>query len=1039
MKPAEGGAPAAARVRLAFVRVLLLAWCGGGFAPSAWPQPAASASTATAEASATTIAELEAIALALHAAGQSAEAIEPARQALLLRRQRRDDPLGLALALANLGRMLLSAERWPDAEQALGESLRIRLATPAAGDEAIASSLHKLGGLFEATGADAKALQHYRQAQARAAHGAAGSLLHAAILRDLGALLARRGDAAAARTALAEAMSIVAQRDAADAAASAGTEATEVRAGVLLEQAAMAHRERQDDAAGRLFSAAVAAYRGAADANPVGLATALIGASSWARATGRWNEALAMLREAQALSRGAHAAPHADVARATHALGDMLRLAGDHNGAAQAVQEALAMRRQLLPPGHPDTAASQDLLALIWLEAGRPAPALAQARAAQATWQRQPQRRLWLAANLHNQGAALFSLRRYAEARAAFARALALRTALLGAMHPATATTRNQLAECLDALGQRAAAARQYQQALSALLEHGAAPLETAMALARYADHFALQGQRGLSIFLGKQAVNTLQGLRASLSSADAALQQSFVAGREDVYQRLSARLLDAGRLAEAEQVHRMLKEDELRQFTRSESATATTQATLVGGEAPASADWNRLAAGLADAGRQLRALVGQTISDDRTEAERRGQLRELRAALRESNRRLESFIVQTQRLLQGSETAATQQVALAGIESAQGALVRDAPAGTVLVHYVQLDDELRVVLTTRDVVVPRVVAVSRERLNQVIGQYRRQIFQRDPALRATARQLYDWLIEPIAGDLEAVQARTVMLSLTGTLRYLPFAALHDGKGWFVERYAPVLTTLGAKQGLGSATAAARGWNGSGFGLTRAVPGFEPLPAVRRELAGIIGPEGLAGEVRLDADFTFDNLQSALDDDPRVMHIATHVVFRPGTESESYMLLGDGKNLSLADFRTLPLKGLDLLTLSACDTAVGGGLNANGREIEGFAGAARAKGTAAVMATLWPVADDSTAELMQRFYRGWQAEAGISKAAALRNAQLALIRGGAAAGAASERGAARVGAAPAAAAGSAVATHDHPYFWAAFVLLGGFE
>ena len=54
---------------------------------------------------------------------------------------------------------------------------------------------------------------------------------------------------------------------------------------------------------------------------------------------------------------------------------------------------------------------------------------------------------------------------------------------------------------------------------------------------------------------------------------------------------------------------------------------------------------------------------------------------------------------------------------------------------------------------------------------------------------------------------------------------------------------------------------------------------------------------------------------------------------------------------------------------------------------------AQRKGAKAIIATLWPVADDSTTLLMQQFYRVHEMERGISKAEALRRAQLALLEG----------------------------------------------
>ena len=117
------------------------------------------------------------------------------------------------------------------------------------------------------------------------------------------------------------------------------------------------------------------------------------------------------------------------------------------------------------------------------------------------------------------------------------------------------------------------------------------------------------------------------------------------------------------------------------------------------------------------------------------------------------------------------------------------------------------------------------------------------------------------------------------------------------------------------------------------------------------------------------------------------------------------------------------------MTLSACDTATSGA-GADGREVEGFAVLAQRQGAKAVVASLWPVADASTMMLMHDFYRLRGGQAGVTKAEALRQAQLSLLRGGAKsdAGDGERRGLAgmRLGATP----------YSHPYFWAPFILVG---
>jgi len=134
----------------------------------------------------------------------------------------------------------------------------------------------------------------------------------------------------------------------------------------------------------------------------------------------------------------------------------------------------------------------------------------------------------------------------------------------------------------------------------------------------------------------------------------------------------------------------------------------------------------------------------------------------------------------------------------------------------------------------------------------------------------------------------------------------------------------------------------------------------------------------------------------------------------------------------------LTFDNVDLLTLSACQTAVG-----NGSEVEGLAMVTQGKGAKAVMATLWSVADSSTAQIMAAFYRLKKEQPSLSKAEALRQAQLALLRGaGPAAGSDVNRGI------PFSSGGTnsapsfqkdPEAPFSHPYFWAPFVLYGNWR
>jgi CHAT domain-containing protein len=123
--------------------------------------------------------------------------------------------------------------------------------------------------------------------------------------------------------------------------------------------------------------------------------------------------------------------------------------------------------------------------------------------------------------------------------------------------------------------------------------------------------------------------------------------------------------------------------------------------------------------------------------------------------------------------------------------------------------------------------------------------------------------------------------------------------------------------------------------------------------------------------------------------------------------------LGDGGHLSLAELKTSAdlFGGVQLLTLSACNTGMG-----DGTEVEGFGALAQRQGARAVIASLWPVADSSTKVLMQKFYRIREASPGKTKLEALREAQLELLHG-------SIKRALK-------------SPYAHPYYWAPFFLMG---
>ncbi|WP_225246898.1 CHAT domain-containing protein [Agrobacterium tomkonis] len=272
-------------------------------------------------------------------------------------------------------------------------------------------------------------------------------------------------------------------------------------------------------------------------------------------------------------------------------------------------------------------------------------------------------------------------------------------------------------------------------------------------------------------------------------------------------------------------------------------------------------------------------------------------------------------------------------------------------------------------------------IAIVPQALTRIIFEFL-EIVRHGGQENSASHELYRLLIEPLEPHLEHV-AR-IEISSNGALSELPFAALHDGEGHLVERFA-FASRSGAPRGTKRKPL-------SDISLFGASKSFGALPALKHVAAEL---SAAAGEFRqakryLDGRFTAKTLKSALSAGANVVHIAGHYRLIPGSPSRSFLLLGNGEKLPIAtmlcdDFRW---DSADLVFLSACETATG---NTTFSEGETLAAALHLRGVSEIVATTWPVADDSTAVLAAKFYRELQLTSDAS--VALRRAQLSLLCG----------------------------------------------
>jgi len=562
-------------------------------------------------------------------------------------------------------------------------------------------------------------------------------------------------------------------------------------------------------------------------------------------------------------------------------------------------------------------------------------------------------------------------------------------------------------------------------------------------------------GKPGVAIFYGKQAVNLYQEIRGEITSLDRETRQSYAKSKEDTYRALADLLIGEGRLPEAEQVIRMLKDDEYYEFIRRDDngSPKAARAALTPEEQALEKSYREISERIAELGTERGALIGKP---SRTPEEEQ-RLAKIDADLVVAGDAFQKFLDRLSAELGPSEAAGGRVYQL---RESQGLMedLRELGAGTAALHTLITEDKYRVILTTPDFQKGYEYPIKAADLNRKVLELRGVLQNPKYDPLPLTQELYRILLGPVAKDLEKAKARTLMWSLDGVLRYVPVSALHDGKRYLVERFDNVVFTPASQARLKDAPA--RNWDALGLGVSKAHGERIPaLPGVVEEMRGIIReasaentaapgtPAGvLPGVLKLDEQFTQEAMLTELRKRHKVVHVASHFQFSPGNETNSALLLGDGTFLSLAQIKSLPnvFGGVELLTLSACNTATGGG--ANGKEVEGFGVLAQRQGAKAVVASLWPVADRSTKLLMQEFYRAREARAGLTKIAALREAQLKLLRGEIAVEATESAGRqiAHEDAKPGEAGRQAFkpdpkAPFAHPYYWAPFILIGNWK
>ncbi|HXV84442.1 MAG TPA: CHAT domain-containing protein [Candidatus Binatia bacterium] len=328
-----------------------------------------------------------------------------------------------------------------------------------------------------------------------------------------------------------------------------------------------------------------------------------------------------------------------------------------------------------------------------------------------------------------------------------------------------------------------------------------------------------------------------------------------------------------------------------------------------------------------------------------------------------------------------------------------------DVVAQTAVVIYpILLADRTELLLSLPSGLKRVSVPVGAEALTEEVRQLRRKLEKRTTReYLPHAQKLYDWLIRPLEADLAASPIDTLVFVPDGALRTIPMTALHDGKQFLIAKYAVAITP---SLNLSDPRPLKReNMKVLAVGVTEAVQGFPALPNVAaelQELQTLLGSQNLVNR-----EFLAANFEKRLKEEQfSIVHVASHGEF--GNDVENTFLLTFDDKLSLDRlnqmvgvfrFRDDPL---ELLTLSACDTAAG-----DDRAALGLAGIAIKAGARSALATLWNINDEAAVDLVLDFYRELKNPT-ISRAVALQRAQLKLIEN---------------------------PRYEHPGYWSAFLMI----
>jgi CHAT domain-containing protein len=463
-----------------------------------------------------------------------------------------------------------------------------------------------------------------------------------------------------------------------------------------------------------------------------------------------------------------------------------------------------------------------------------------------------------------------------------------------------------------------------------------------------------------LAILFYKQSINVREAIRKDISKLDKDIQKSYLATVEKTYRNLADLLLKQDRILEALQVLDLLKVQELEDYFKN----------IKGSDR--SAQGVRLLEPERTLGGQLSALSFENSP--------------------EINSQLADKIQQLPKLEINKVPDYLQQI----------------PQGTALLYPLILSDRLEIILFAPNTIpISRTVKITQKELETLVTDFKATLLDKGSEdYKEPATQLYKLLIKPIETELTQAKATTILYAPDGILRYIPIAALYDGKQWLAEKYR--INNLIAYSLFDFATNLKIQPNilAGAFGGKKGEKKFGQtgLPATLTEVQAIAN--SFPNSVTLTEDgFSRQAIESKFKNH-NILHLATHAEFNTGAPDNSFIIFGNGDKIRLGEIADWQIPNIDLIILSACQTGVG--KLGDGVEILGFGYQVQKAGAKNAIASLWSVNDEGTQALMEAFYNELK-KGDVTSTEALHRAQVALIKS---------------------------PKYNHPNYWSAFFAIG---